>query len=116
MPFIPGWSIGATFDGTAVCITNGEYDNIVDLLDVTGSCHSGKQALIAGIQRDTISFTMNFNSDATPQAMGISAGGAHTIAFPSLNISIPCRIERVGWKTVVNGVPTVQVSAKYSVT
>lgn len=118
MPFQAGYDKGAFVDGVPAFITGWSDEDMTDLLDVTHSGTEGEQALIAGVHRPSGSMTLNFNSDSALTAMGVRSGTRVTVivATGGAPISRQVRVEKVGTKSQVNGVVSVEISYKGSVT
>lgn len=106
---------GVTWNGTTVAITDYDYEDTGDLYDATNTGTQAQQALIAGIQRGGGTFKMWFDTSAAPQALGLRFGVKGKIGFINggTPYAIPVSIEKVGVRSVVNGLIGVEVSAKY---
>lgn len=111
MSFQAGFDKNATWtpdtDGgaTTLCITGWTVDDGGDIIDVTSTCHAGKQAFIAGIQRMNGTINAFLDSDTLPSAVGIKFGakGNLLVKAATSSFAIHIIIEKVSYQCEVNG-------------
>lgn len=112
MSFVAGYDKGVTWqpDGGAaitICITGWTVDDTGDLVEVTNTCSRRWQAFLAAINRGGVNVTAFFDSAQVPSTANIKFGVKGTIGVSTgaaTAWSIHCIIEKVNYKSTVNGV------------
>ena len=112
------WTPDSTGTPVTICITQWSVDDGGDIIDVTSTCHDGKQAFIAGIQRMNGSVTGFIEATNLPSDIGLKFGAKGTLGVrlttgtPNRGFTIHVIIEKVTVNSAVNGAVNFQFSYK----
>ena len=120
MPFQAGfdkpvnWTPDSGGNATALNILGWDAEDSADTPEVTHTGTNGEQAFLAGIKRSSCTISLNYNSSASPKSIGITAGAKGTFSFSTGGTphSLHVIIEKVPYKSTVNGVVTLTIQAK----
>ena len=111
-----GWDKYCVFKGTRLNITQWSVADGIDLVEITHTGHSGRQAFLAGIQRTSGSITAGrTTSQLISSNPGIVAGATGTllVLVGSTNPwTVNIIIETVNWQSTANGQVTYNFSYK----
>lgn len=75
--YVPGFQQAITINSTPFCVTNSTWTETNDVLDVTGTCSSGKKQYIAGLSG--VSGSFDINVDLT-NPVSIAAGAFFSVS------------------------------------
>ena len=109
------WTADSGGGAQDVHVTGWDWDDGGDLAEVTNTGHAGQQAFVATISRVGVNITGNFYNEANLTAIDIQFGSKGTLVCTSgmtNNFSVHCIVEKVVWKSVVNGVLAINFNVK----
>lgn len=113
------WTKDAGAAAVAINITGYSEEDGGDTPEISHTGTNGQQAFLAALRRCPCQIDLNYDTGQTPKSIGLIFGAKGTFAFTTgttggvaTSDSIHVIIEKVGKKSVVNGVVSMSVTAK----
>lgn len=106
-----------TINGTAKCIKKWSLDASCKMVDVTGSCNSGAEAVVPGITSCTVDITVVYDDASEPWPV-LTPGTALTNVIlkmdsdSAMGTIANAYVEKVGVATVIDGEITVDATIR----